>query len=92
MFLRAIRLALGLEHPTRRELAATQDQLDALDARVDAHYAELKTLRGRVHAIHRWEKPPEVPAESTNGESTAPEPTPVKSTATEHLSRRFKVF
>lgn len=36
-------------------MIANRDAVDALDARVDQHYAELKALRGKVNAMKRWE-------------------------------------
>ena len=36
-------------------MLATRDACDALDTRVDQHYAELKALRGRVNGMRRWE-------------------------------------
>jgi hypothetical protein len=86
--LRALRLLLGLQHPTRRELMDTRDAVDGLEQRVDAHYRELKELRGRINAINRWEKA----RQDDPGEEIEPTPElshpPVSSTA--HLARRFR--
>lgn len=51
-FLRAI---FGHDCPTRREMIATRDACDGLEARVERVYAELKQLRGKVNAMKRWE-------------------------------------
>lgn len=90
--LRFLRLLLGLEHPSRRELMATRDAVDGLEARVDRHYDELRALAGRVNAYKRWEKAREDAPESTNGEEEEPEGAPVKSASSAHLARRFRGF
>ena len=37
-------------------MLATRDACDALEARVDQHYNELRQLRGKVNGMRRWEK------------------------------------
>jgi len=88
--LRLLRLLFGLEHPTRRELMATRDAVDAIAARVDNHYRELKELRGRINGMRRWEKASEDAPGETNVEEPAPTYPHVAPTSTAHLSRRFK--
>jgi len=90
--LRILRLLLGLEHPTRRELMATRDACEALEARVEAHYAELKTLRGRINAFKRWEESHEDAPGDANADSPDIYPQPAAPTATAHLARRFRGF
>jgi hypothetical protein len=90
--LRFLRLLFGLEHPTRRELLATRDALDGLEARVDNHYRELKELRGRVNAMRRWEKAAEDAPGDENGEDPVVPHSPAAPPATAHLARRFRSF
>lgn len=90
--LRFLRLLLGLEHPSRKELMATRDAVDGLEARVNKHYEQLQSIAGKVNALKRWEKAREDDPETTNGEegvqpSSRPEVVP-----TAHLSRRFRGF
>lgn len=54
--------------PTRREVMATRDACDGLEARVTQHYDELKQLRGKVNSLKRWEKDAQDAPGSTNGE------------------------
>lgn len=66
--LRWLTRLLGLENPTRRELMACRDVVEALDARVDQALAEIKKLRGVVHAVERWRRQEEEPEpEPENG-------------------------
>lgn len=76
---------------------ASEDAIDALGARVDAHYRELKELRGRVNAFRRWERHNEAEtAEDAPGATLEPEETiPNHRKAivpTAALARRFRGF
>jgi len=87
-----LRRLVGPGPPSRRELMALQNVCDALEERVDQHYAELKKLRGRVYATARFEKASEDAPGSTNGEPEASQPTPARHTPSAHLARRFRSF
>lgn len=69
------KVLLGHDCPTRREMLATRDAVDGLEARVDQHYAELRALRGRVNGMRRWEADhdTEKPAQAAPG-ATIPRP------------------
>lgn len=54
-------------------MIANRDAVEALELRIDQHYAELKALRGRVLAMKRWEKAAEVDP----GDAIEPPPLPV---------------
>jgi len=89
--IRWLRALLGPGPASRRELMACRDAIDALDARVDLHYAETKSLRGKVHALSRYAKEAQ-PAEPDAATPQEHEPPRRAATiGTEHLSRRFKL-
>lgn len=88
MFRWIFRLLFGSEHPSKRELMACRDAYDALEARVDKHYDELKQVRGAVSRMKRDVLPPEDAPEPTNDRPDIVPPPPTQSTA--HLARRFR--
>lgn len=55
------------EKAWHRRQGEVEDRLDALEARVDARYAELKSLRGLVHNIKVAATAPEEAQEPENG-------------------------
>jgi len=85
-----IRRLLGPGPPTRREMMAVRDACDGLEARVDAHYAELKVLRGAVHSLKRKDKVPDDAPGSSIASEPVPGPTPRQISSTAFLARRFK--
>lgn len=86
-----IRLLFGSEHPSTRRIMACEDAVQALDARVNAHYDELKATRGAVSRLKRELLPPEdAPQDPIEQPDIAPPHVSVQST--EHLSRRFRGF
>ncbi len=92
MMLGWLRRIVGPGPPSRREMMAVKDACDGLEARVDAHYAELKTLRGVVHSLKRREKVVEDAPGPTIAEPEASESTRRSPTPTAHLARRFRSF
>jgi len=85
-----LRRLIGLGPPSRREMMAVRDACDGLEARIDAHYAELKTLRGVVHSLKRKEKVPDDAPGSSIASDEVPGPTPRQVVPTAFLARRFK--
>ena len=59
---------IGLEHPSYRKLSAVEDRLDGLEARVDARYAELKAMRGKVYGGERKNPSDDAPGEAIETE------------------------
>jgi len=75
--------------PTRREMMATRDACDGLEARVDQVYDELKQLRGKVNALKRHEKVADDAPGDENGNEPSPQYPPRRTTSA-HLARRFR--
>lgn len=69
---------------------ALRDALDGLEARVDQHYDQLKSVRGMISRSLRREKP----VEDAPDEAIEEQPdtrVPPRALSTAHLSRRFRV-
>ena len=78
--------------PSRREMLATRDAVDGLEARVDQHYAELKMLRGKVNAMkRRGEVVEDAPGETNETEPSPQHPPRPAPLPTAHLARRFRI-
>ena len=77
--------------PIAKRVLAMEEAIEALTARVNARYDELRTLQGKVAAMKRWSnsQEPEGIDEPAPDDKLQPKPVPP---STEHLAKRFRGF